>query len=87
MTESNEEPAFEDDGSVAGEGLIIGTYLHGIFENENFREAFLDYLYRRKGLDRSPGRKGDGFDELASAVEAHLDMARIWGMLEIKPEG
>ncbi|MBN1324087.1 MAG: cobyric acid synthase [Methanotrichaceae archaeon] len=87
MTESNEEPAFEGDGSVAGGGLVIGTYLHGIFENENFREAFLDYLYERKGLNRSPGRKGDGFDELADAVKAHLDMARIWGMLGIEPEG
>ena len=52
MTSSREEVAFGDDGAVAKNGLVIGTYLHGIFENENFRNAFLDYLYSRKNLVR-----------------------------------
>jgi len=75
--------AFGDDGAVAGNGLVIGTYLHGIFENENFRNAFLDYLYRRKDLARDSGiSRKEGFDELAAAVEASLNMDMIWEMLE-----
>jgi adenosylcobyric acid synthase len=80
-TLSKEPIAFEDDGAVGNGGLIIGTYLHGIFENENFRNAFLDYLYDRKNMVRRSTSKGKGYDELANAVETHLDMGRIWAML------
>jgi adenosylcobyric acid synthase len=84
VTEAGCERAFEDDGAVAGGGLVIGTYLHGIFENENFRNAFLDYLYSRKNLaiEKVAGKK-DGFDDLASAMESHLDMGKIREMLEL----
>ena len=88
ITSPKGETAFGDDGAVAGNGLVIGTYLHGIFENENFRNAFLDYLYGRKNLirDHSSKSKGDGFDELARAVEANLDMKKIWSMLHLSED-
>jgi adenosylcobyric acid synthase len=82
VTKPEGEAAFEDDGAVAGGGLVIGTYLHGIFENENFRNAFLNFLYSRRHLSHdscAPG--GDGFEDLAGAVEANLDMKRIWQIL------
>ena len=84
VTEAASENAFNDDGAVAGDGLVIGTYLHGIFENENFRNAFLDYIYSRKNLalEKGAGRK-DGFDDLASAMENHLDMGKIREMLDL----
>ena len=50
------QTAFEDDEAVAESGLVIGTYLHGIFENENFLEAFLNYLYASKNLTRDDAR-------------------------------
>jgi adenosylcobyric acid synthase len=85
VTRPEGEAAFGDDGAVAGNGLVIGTYLHGIFENENFRNAFLDYLYSRRNLARDRGTpEGKGFDELASAVESELDMRRIWQMLGLE---
>jgi adenosylcobyric acid synthase len=85
VTSSREEVAFGDDGAVAKNGLVIGTYLHGIFENENFRNAFLDYLYRRKNLVRGQVSTpaGDGFSNLARAVEANLDMEKIWRMFNL----
>jgi adenosylcobyric acid synthase len=82
VTSPKGEAAFGDDGAVAENGLVIGTYLHGIFENENFRNAFLDYLCRRKNLVHDQGAsRGDGFDELAEAVQANLDMETIWQMI------
>ncbi|MDF0590609.1 cobyric acid synthase [Candidatus Methanocrinis natronophilus] len=83
VTTSQDPPAFGDDGGVGGDGLVIGTYLHGIFQNRNFRDAFLDHLYRRKNLPRRSAPVGDGYDELAKAAEIHLDMKRIWDMMEI----
>ncbi len=86
VTSPKGESAFGDDGAVAENGLVIGTYLHGLFENENFRNAFLDYLYRRKNLvlKQSDTLKGDGFDELAKAVDANLDMETVWRMLDLE---
>ncbi|HEX7445301.1 MAG TPA: cobyric acid synthase CobQ [Methanothrix sp.] len=86
VTSSGGEAAFGDDGAVAEDGIVIGTYLHGIFDNENFRNAFLDYLYERKNPSkpakgRAPTQKGSGFQELAAAVEANLDMEKVWRML------
>jgi len=86
MTTSQDPPAFGDDGAVGGEGLVIGTYLHGIFHNQNFRDAFLDHLYRKKNLVRGSALAGDGYDELASATERYLDMEKIWDMIELEPE-
>jgi adenosylcobyric acid synthase len=85
VTRPEGEAAFGDDGAVAENGLVIGTYLHGIFENENFRNAFLDYLYSRRNLSRERETPdGKGFEELASAVEGELDMKRIWQMLDLE---
>ena len=94
VTRPKGQTAFGDDGAVSESGMVIGTYLHGIFENENFCNAFLEFLRRRKnpGQDQklSPktemgtkAAKGDGFAKLAAAVEANLDMAKIWRMLDL----
>ncbi|HII07559.1 MAG TPA: cobyric acid synthase [Methanotrichaceae archaeon] len=86
QTTSQDPPAFGDDGAVGGEGLVIGTYLHGIFQNENFKDAFLDYLYARKNLIRRSALAGEGYDELASATEKYLDMEKIWDMIDMVPK-
>jgi adenosylcobyric acid synthase len=30
------------DGAISKDGLVTGTYLHGMFESDRFRHAFLD---------------------------------------------
>lgn len=92
VTFPRDESAFGEDGAVNKDGLVIGTYLHGIFENDNFRDAFLDYIYsRRKTVQISSSRieqsrpatphEGDVYDELSKALEANLRMDEIWKML------
>ena len=74
-------------GKAVGEGgLVMGTYLHGIFNNQNLKDAFLNYLYKRKNLARRSALAGDGYDELARATESYLDMEKIWDMIGLESE-
>lgn len=74
--------AFLDDGSVSENGIIIGTYLHGLFENDNLRNAFLGYLYYKKGLPYEYNFQSDGIEELANFIESHVNIDSIYRMLE-----
>jgi adenosylcobyric acid synthase len=71
---------FGDDGAIDKEGLVIGTYIHGLFENKNIRDALVKYLYKIKGLEFMPEdimTENDAYDELANFVESNLDMKQI----------
>ncbi len=76
------EPAFGDDGCVGRNGLIIGTYLHGLFDNENIRNTFLGYLYKRRGMIFRDEEEGDIIEELAGFVEKNVNMDLICRRIE-----
>ncbi|MDD2899798.1 MAG: cobyric acid synthase [Desulfuromonadaceae bacterium] len=69
------------DGAVSGGGRIFGTYLHGLFENGQFRELFLNSVRQEKGMPLVHGTdvklQEDPFDQLAKQFECHLDMPQI----------
>ncbi|AEH60058.1 cobyric acid synthase CobQ [Methanosalsum zhilinae DSM 4017] len=71
---------FEDDGCIDSTGLIFGTYFHGLFENENIRNALIRYLYRKKGLEYIPEQNAviDPYEDLADMVFENLDMSRLY---------
>ena len=67
------------DGAISPDGATVGTSLHGLFENDGFRVAFLGAVtarrgkaYRPSGLSFAAAREAQ-FDRLADLVEAHLD--------------
>jgi adenosylcobyric acid synthase len=72
--------AFSGEGAVSDDGLVFGTYLHGLFMVPAAAEALLSYLYAQKGLtfkgidDRA---EEDPYDLLADHFEAHLQMDRL----------
>jgi adenosylcobyric acid synthase len=82
----NAVQAFDDDGCVDESGLIWGTYLHGLFENENLRDAFLEFLYDRRGESYSAVKNTihyiDPFHQLACHFRTHVDMDAIEKMLK-----
>ncbi|EGJ48468.1 cobyric acid synthase [Desulfocurvibacter africanus] len=80
------------DGSILGlgrgDGLVWGTYLHGVFDTDGFRRAFLNDLRGRKGLPplTSSDARYDiepALDRLAATVRASLDMQKIREFLDI----
>ncbi len=85
---SSKKPVFGDDGCTDDSGLVIGTYLHGLFENVNIRRALISYLLERKGLEFKeediPDK--DPYDELADVARENLDINKIYEMLGLEPE-
>ncbi len=77
------DPAFGDDGCVSASGKVIGTYMHGLFENEHFTAALLRFACAKKGIDyeRAAAQK-DPYDELADMVQASLDMKKLFAIIE-----
>jgi adenosylcobyric acid synthase len=66
------------DGAIAADGRVMGAYLHGLFQGDAFRHAFLARLRRREASDLLyAGRVDAVLNELAAHLAAHLDMARI----------
>ncbi len=78
---SGEEVAIND-GAVSADGRIWGSYLHGIFDNDDLRAAVLAPL-RRGAAGRSvPSYDLDlELEKLADHLEAHLDMQKIFSWL------
>ena len=68
------------DGAVSSDGRIFGTYLHGIFDNHGFRTSLLNRIRRGKGMPEQAevAKTSDPFDLLATHMEQHLNMARIF---------
>ncbi|MEM2933401.1 MAG: cobyric acid synthase [Methanocellales archaeon] len=72
---------FGSDGCIDDSGLTLGTYLHGLFENEHFRLAFLQYLKEQKGcrdIDINLSIKRDPFKALADLVRCSVDIDQIF---------
>ncbi len=74
------------DGAVNESGNVYGTYLHGIFENDNLRGAFLRYLRMRRGIGETAvgnfGRERERqYDMLADCLEENLDMDAVMSMV------
>ena len=84
VTESvRNREAFKGDGRVSDDGLVFGTYLHGLFLNPSAVNALLSYLFARKGLPFTPIPAGesDPYDVLADLYEEHVDMDAIVALL------
>jgi adenosylcobyric acid synthase len=73
----------EPDGALSPDGRVMGTTLHGLFESDRFRGAFLAEVARRAAKRFTPsgasfaGERMALFDRLADLLEAHLHMAAL----------
>jgi adenosylcobyric acid synthase len=79
----NNREALEGDGSVSDDGMVFGTYLHGLFLNPSAVNALLSYLYGRKGLSYTSILEGnsDPYDILADLFEEYVDIDAIETLL------
>ena len=82
-----------EDGDIIGvgteDGMIWGTYLHGVFDADEFRRWFIDRLRVRRGLpplgqvcatyDLEPA-----FDRLADVVRESINLDRIYRIMGLR---
>ena len=67
------------DGSTHNGYQVIGTYLHGVFNNDQFRNDWLNDIRKRKGEELKPlvdttSKKEESFEKLANAFIENMDM-------------
>ena len=66
------------DGALSTDGLIMATYLHGLFEETAACAALLRWAGLSRPLKIDHGaRREQMLDELADAIESHCDLERL----------
>ncbi len=72
------------DGAVSDDDLVLGTYLHGLFESPDACTALLGWAGLRdsQSVDYRALRE-TAIDRLADEVERHLDTDRLRSILEL----
>jgi adenosylcobyric acid synthase len=91
--EPGAEPLFElrragspvpvPDGATSADERVIATYLHGLFDSDRFRHAFLTAARSARGLSPPAvlasfgAERGARFDRLAEHVRSALDLVAV----------
>ena len=77
------------EGSRSSTGAVFGTAIHGLFEEDDFRRAFLADVAVRAGIAWDPGPKVSfasarerRFDTIADAIEANVDTSAIMDLID-----
>ncbi|MEG0853893.1 MAG: cobyric acid synthase [Angelakisella sp.] len=74
------------DGAVCGN--VLGSYLHGLFDEGSFAQSLIDLLLGRKGISGQAvcnisfaQHKEQQYDALAAALRSSLDMQAVYRIL------
>ena len=73
------------DGMTSPDRRVLGTYIHGLFDNDNFRRNWLNRIRQRKGLPAlaegvsfSPDKE---FDKLAQLLRENIDIGKVYEII------
>jgi adenosylcobyric acid synthase len=86
----NASDAPHPDGCITPDTRVFGTYLHGIFDEDSFRHAFLaaarafHHLSPAPTYDNWKQKREHSFDLLANTVRQSLDMDQIFAWVGLK---
>ena len=76
------------EGSVNNVGNVVGTYLHGIFDEIDFTRELLNIIREKKGLEKLKSSvtsfdefKQNEYDKLADLLREHLDIQKIYEIM------
>jgi adenosylcobyric acid synthase len=77
LISQNNQPVELPEGLVTASGRIWGCYLHGIFENDSFRQRWLSSLGWDKNAQPFQALRQQEYDTLADQVEVNLDWLAV----------
>ena len=91
ITQRSGEPVAEEDGAVSDDGRVWGTYLHGLFDNDDLRFRLVNVMREAKGLPLMPtddlraaaADKERSYEALADLLEESLDMDAVRSIIGI----
>jgi len=75
-----------DDGWLGSDGWCAGCHLHGLFENDTFRQGLITSLASLRSVplvisDQVPFNRQREYDKLADLLRGHLDMEHLKGLI------
>jgi adenosylcobyric acid synthase len=89
ITERNHKPCGDEDGCVSGDSRIMGTYMHGLFDNPEILKRWLDHIglsdLNVPDIGGIEARSGQ-YDLLAEHFEKHVDVESIVRLVENKAQ-
>nr|NIQ11380.1 cobyric acid synthase CobQ [Gammaproteobacteria bacterium]NIR95139.1 cobyric acid synthase CobQ [Gammaproteobacteria bacterium]NIW50085.1 cobyric acid synthase CobQ [Gammaproteobacteria bacterium]NIX01918.1 cobyric acid synthase CobQ [Phycisphaerae bacterium] len=67
-----------DDGAISQDNRIMGTYLHGLFDEQGACKALLEWagLQQPEAIDYIALRERE-IDRLADVLDEHLDVGAV----------
>ncbi len=68
------------DGAVSADGLVMGSYLHGLFHEDAFRTAFLASLGAEVAARAHGAEIEAALDGLAAHLETHLEVDGLFSL-------
>lgn len=84
MTEpGSDAEALHGDGRASKDGLVFGTYMHGLFQNPSAANALLTFLCKKKKIpfEPIPLCSEDPYEVLAELFEKYVDMDAVVALL------
>ena len=80
------------DGCMRDDGLVWGTYIHGVFDQPGFRRSWINQVHSRKNLpefelsvsESVSQRLSSEMDRWADHVNTHLNLEPIFRTLKLK---
>lgn len=88
ITERNSAALKREDGAISKDGRIWGTYIHGIFDNDEFRVGVLNEIRIIKGLPEQgisafAEKKDKQIKTLAKTINESIDLPRLYEIIKL----
>jgi adenosylcobyric acid synthase len=92
IRERQGRPVNEPEGAASDDGLVLGTSIHGLFDDSQFRRHYLNQVRLRKRLpaldassvEDAAALRMKSYDRLADLIAANLDVSALAGLVGLE---
>lgn len=85
---ANGKAVSRNDGAVSLDKRVLGTYLHGVFDNSTWKRKLLNQVRKSKGLSPIENitmpyseYKNQEYDKLADLIRENIDLEKIYQIM------